>query len=195
MGIPAEDSLDNIQTVEILIDYFAAIKRALAWQGRIRYDIRAIVSNEKKRLSSLHRKPAIPKWLETVRKSNEVLHTANSIFPFQLFPDTITIDREKVTIIQRIFFAVSKTISVHTSDMLSVEADTGPFFGSVKLTSKYFSNNPQTITWLTKNDAHKIQRLLQGYIIVHQKDIECSKMDKRQLVKMLERIGQVPKDY
>jgi hypothetical protein len=40
---------------------------------------------------------------EAAIKSNDILYKAESVFPFSMFPDTITIDREKVSIANRVF--------------------------------------------------------------------------------------------
>lgn len=127
--------------------------------------------------------------LDATNKGHEILIKTNTVFPFNLFPDTITVDREKLTIANRFFFRVAKITSVPVRDILSVEADVGPFFGSVHLTSRYFFTNPQTISFLWRGDAIKIQRLLQGYIIAHERNIDCSAIDKEQLVTLLNDLG------
>lgn len=127
--------------------------------------------------------------LSAANKGHQILLKANTVFPFNFFPDTITIDREKLTIANRFFFRVAKITSVPVRDILSVEADVGPFFGSVHLTSRYFFTNPQTITFLWRGDAIKIQRLLQGYIIAHERNIDCSAISKNHLLDLLYDLG------
>ncbi len=122
-------------------------------------------------------------------KSHDILFRANTVFPFVLFPDTITIDREKLTIANRFFFKVAKITSVPIADILSVEADIGPFFGSVYLTSRYFFTNPRSVNFLRRKDALAMQRLLQGYIIAKERDIDCSSIEKDQLLAMLNDLG------
>ena len=123
-------------------------------------------------------------------KAHDVLFTANTVFPLVLFPDTLTIDREKITIVHRAFFRIAKITSVQIKDVLNVEADIGPFFGSVHFVSRYFINNPQSINYLRRADAVKIQRLLQGYIIAEQKEIDTSKIPKDELRVLLDDLGQ-----
>lgn len=40
-----------------------------------------------------------------IRDSEEVMAQASTIFPFSLFPDTVSIDRAKVTVTKRYFFS------------------------------------------------------------------------------------------
>jgi len=122
-------------------------------------------------------------------KSHDILFKAKTVFPFNLFPDTVTVDREKITIANRFFFGVAKITSAPIRDILSVEADVGPFFGSVYITSRYFYTNPHSINFLKRKDALNLQRLLQGYIIVHEQDIDCAKLGTEQLKVLLEDLG------
>lgn len=122
--------------------------------------------------------------------SHEILYRADTVFPFNFFPDTIIIDKEKLTIIARYFFWVAKITSVPIRDILSVEADVGPFFGSIQLTSRYFYTNPHSIKFLWRRDTLKIQKLLQGFIIANERGIDCSTIDKSQLEELLEHLGE-----
>jgi len=132
--------------------------------------------------------------LDLAEKSHDVLYEATTVFPFTLFPDSIILDREKLTIALRSFFRVAKIISVPVGAMLSAEADVGPFFGSVHMTSKYFVQNPYTVRFLSRNDATNIQRLLQGYIIAHERKVDCSSLGKNELVTLLEDLGKGASD-
>ena len=122
--------------------------------------------------------------------AHDNLITANTVFPFVLFTNNITIDRQKLTIVHRSFFRTSSTISVQIDDVQIAKVDVGPFFGSVHLASKYFVDNIQTINFLKRADAIKIQRLLQGYMIAHHRKIDCSSIDNDQLVTLLTNLGQ-----
>lgn len=126
--------------------------------------------------------------------AHDILFTANTVFPFILFPDTITLDREKLTVVHRPFFRIAKIISVQIKDILTVEADIGPFFGSVHATSRYFVKNPLTMNFLKRTDAIKIQRLLQGYIIATQKNIKTQDVPHEELLVLLDDLGKGSSD-
>jgi hypothetical protein len=130
----------------------------------------------------------------TALKSQEVIFKADTIFPFTLFPDTITLDREKITIANRFFFRVARIVSSQIDDIQGLEADVGPFFGTVKITSKFFASNRRMVRFLKRADAIELRRLIQGFIIAKQKGIDCSKIDKAHLLVMLHEIGKMPSD-
>lgn len=168
---------------EAVLDVFEAIKRALIRRGMFRQA--AKVESKKKRASASKQ----PKLAKIADKSHDILFKANTVFPFTLFPDTVTLDREKLSFANRFFFKVAKITSVPVRDILSAEADIGPFFGSVHTTSRFFITNPKSIRWLWRSDAEKLQRLLQGYIIAHEQEINCDDIEKGKLIAMLNDLG------
>ncbi len=172
----------RIRTLESTpIDIFEALKRAMLRRGFIRQKS----SENIEQATNLQ-----PTALETtVTKSHDILFKANTVFPFTLFPDTVTLDREKVTFATRLFFGVAKITSVPVRDILSVEADIGIFFGSVHTSSRYFITDPKSIKYLWRKDAVELQRLLQGYVIVFEQDIECSHISKEELKDLLHDLG------
>ena len=130
------------------------------------------------------------KLINIAEGAHDNLITANTVFPFVLFPHTICIDRQKLTIVHRSFFRTSSTISVQIDNVQIAKVDVGPFFGSVHLASKFFVDNIQSIHFLKRADAIRIQRLLQGYMIAHHRKIDCGSIDNGQLVILLNELGQ-----
>lgn len=136
------------------------------------------------------REEAVRQLKQEIGNSNEVLVQATAVFPFSFFPDTLTVDRGKVTITKRTFFGVAEVISVRIEDLLHVVADVGPFFGSVKITNRFFdAQKPYTVNYLWREDALRIKRVLQGYIIATQKMIDCSSFATKELALMLDELG------
>lgn len=166
---------------ESILDTFEAVKRALIHRGFIR---------EKKKPEKAAPASEKPKKLtEVAIKGHEILFKANTVFPFTLFPDTVTLDREKITFATRYFFRIAEITSVPVRDILSVKVDVGLFFGSVHTASRYFITNPKSVNWLWRRDAIRLQRLLQGYIIAHEQEIECGHIKKDKLLALLNDLG------
>ncbi len=133
---------------------------------------------------------AVHKLEGMVEKAQNVLCRARAIWPFDPFPDVITIDRKKITIEHRSFWGVKQTVSVRHSDITNVQAHVGPFFGSLIITSEHFINNIQTIRYLPRGDVLKVQRLLQGMIIAHKEGVERNDIDDKRLLKLLNELGE-----
>jgi hypothetical protein len=111
-------------------------------------------------------------------KRSEKLFSANTVFPFTIFPDTISIDTSKVSIIRRSFFFTYQAISVRVEDILDVGLSLGPFFGSIKLHTRFYDSvqSAYHIDWLKRSDAIKIKHILHGYVIARHNGIDLSQM-------------------
>ena len=127
---------------------------------------------------------------QTIASAQEPLVTATTVFPFTLFPDTIVIDRTKFTVTHRTFFRAAEVMSIRIEDILNITADVGPLFGSIKIATRFFdTQKPYAVRYFWRNDALRIKRIMQGYIIATQKQIDCSKLSAKQLATMLDELG------
>ena len=127
---------------------------------------------------------------EAVGHSQDMLFQASTVFPFTLFPDTVTVDREKVTVVNRTFFRIAEIVSIRIPDVLNVTASVGPFFGAVRIQTRYFESDIHYIKFLRRHDALRLKRLLQGYVIASQKEIDCDSFSTDELSTLLDEIGQ-----
>jgi len=144
-----------------------------------------------------HEKDKVKRELNhAIGQSAEVLGRATTVFPFTLFPDTVTIDRSKLTITHRSFFSVAEVTSIRIEDMLNVIANVGPFFGSLKVSTRFFDSEkePLKVNWLWREDALRLKRVIQGYIIAIQEHIDCSALSAAELALLLDRLSGTVED-
>ncbi|HEV2403759.1 MAG TPA: hypothetical protein VGS08_06195 [Candidatus Saccharimonadales bacterium] len=134
--------------------------------------------------------PEERKLKEIVEESKNILISAQAVFPFQLFPTRITLDRHKLTIVHRSFFWAEQTVSVPIEDIKNIQADIGPIFGSVTITSPLFINNEQKVDCLHREDARCIQKLVQGATVALKEKIDLSKVETSELNKLLMDLGE-----
>ena len=127
---------------------------------------------------------------EAIGHSQDILFIASTVFPFTLFPDTVAVDREKVTVVNRMFFRVAEIVSIRIHDVLNITADVGPFFGAVRIQTRFFESDIHYIKFLRRDDALRLKRLLQGYVIAAQKEIDCDAFTAEELTKLLDEMGQ-----
>lgn len=138
------------------------------------------------------RHKAEEKLEEAIGEAHGVLVRATTVFPLTLFPDTLTVDRTKLTITHRDFFKVGEVLSIQIEDLLNITASVGPFFGSIKISTRFFDpGKPYTVSKFWRSDALKIKRIAQGYIIARQKEIDCSALSTKELALMLDELGKV----
>ncbi len=125
---------------------------------------------------------------EAIYGSKEILATASTVFT--LFPDTVTIDRQKLTITHRSFFSVAELMSIRVEDVLNVTAYVGPVFGSLSITNRVYNTDvPYSINHLWRDDTMKLKRIIQGYIIAIQKEIDVTPPETKELAAMLDELG------
>jgi len=176
------------------IELFAAINPVLAIRTAIAKRPMTIrIPRPSRRTLSAPKEPEITneeKLVDVTVGAHDIIFSAKTVFPFTLFPDSISMDRQQLTIVHREFFSVANTISVRIEDILNVESNVGPFFGSIHIFSKFFTNDIKSVSFLTRDNALRIQRLIQGYMIARHRKIDCSTIEKRQLVILLNDLGQ-----
>lgn len=126
-----------------------------------------------------------------VSQSHEVLMSANTVFPISLFPDTVTVDRTKVTIIKRDFFWSSDVMSIRIEDVLNVSAAVGPLFGSLTVASRVMSTIDHfKINHFWRNDVIRLKHIIQGYVIAQHNKIDTAHLEKNELIETLVELGQ-----
>lgn len=192
----------KIMTVdEIRIDIVEALKRAFIKQGYVPRPRRSEQTpvnrlsisgsdQEVEVVAPEQPQEAHEKLIDVTEKAQDCLFKADTVFPFTLFPDTITLDREKLTVATRHFFKMATIVSVPISSISSAEVDVGPFFGSLHMASKFFTQNKYTVNWLSREKALKLQHLMQGFIIAQDKKIDVTDINKEDLLILLDDLGQ-----
>lgn len=125
-----------------------------------------------------------------IEQSHEILASANTVFPITLFPDTVFVDRTKVTIIRRDFFWSSDTVSIRIEDVLNVSTTLGPLFGSLTIASRVMSTTDHfRIDHFWRNDVIHLKHIIQGYVIARHSKIDTAHLSKDELVRTLVEIG------
>lgn len=126
-----------------------------------------------------------------VKKSHEVLAGAKTVpLPVNLFPDSIIVDRTKVTITRRNFFWVSQVITTRIEDILAVTSNMGPFFGSLSISTRVMnSTDHYDINFFWRKDAEYIKQMIQGYVIAQHNSIETKHLSRDELVDTLLELG------
>ncbi|RYF29223.1 MAG: hypothetical protein EOO17_02210 [Chloroflexi bacterium] len=127
---------------------------------------------------------------KAVQQAHEVLARANTVFPVTLFPDTVLVDRTKVTIIRRNFFWSEDVMSIRIEDVLNVSASVGPLFGSLTIASRVMSTTDHfQINHFWREDASHLKHIIQGYVIAQHNNIDTAHLSKTELIETLQELG------
>jgi hypothetical protein len=142
-----------------------------------------------------NRKKEEPKLIEEkklddlVSKSRRILYRTKTVFPFDLFPDEIIIDENKVDIIVKPFFYTENIFPVLLKNIHGVTINSSLFFASLSFEVIGMENDPGEIRFLWSNDAYKIKRIVTGLTIAIKEGLDLSKIPAEELVTKVEEIG------
>ena len=142
-----------------------------------------------------NRKKEEPKLAETkklddlVTKSRRILYRTKTVFPFDLFPDEIIIDENKVDIIVKPFFYTENVFPVLLKNIHGVTINSSVFFASLSLEVIGMENDPGEIRFLWNNDAYRIKRIITGLTTAIKEGIDLSKVPAEELLTKVEEIG------
>jgi len=140
--------------------------------------------------SAGHNNSIVTELRKKVQRSHQVLAIVRAVFPLSLFPDSIVVDRTKVTIIHRTFFWSAETISFQIEDILNVSASVGPFFGSLTIASRVMSTEDHfRVDHLWRRDAIALKHIIQGYVIAKHSGMDTEHLSRNELVATLGELG------
>ena len=125
---------------------------------------------------------------DMMTKSNRIIISISSVFPWAFFPDSINVEETRVTVIQRQLFA-SQVHSVDIKNISNVFIDNDIFFTALTIVSKTFEENNIRIMKLRKKEADLTRRLIEGLRMFIEKDIDTSKYSTEELVSKLEELS------
>lgn len=127
---------------------------------------------------------------KAVKRSHEIIANVRTVFPVTLFPDSLIIDRTKVSIIYRDFFWTSNVISFQIEDILNVSCSVGPLFGSLTIASRVMSTVDHFhINYLWRSDAIVMQHIIQGYVIAKNNKLDTDQLTRNELLDTLSELG------
>jgi hypothetical protein len=142
-----------------------------------RFARKTLVTEEEKKLDNL------------VEKSNRVIFHTTTVWPFDFFPNDLTITENQVDISIKEFFFSGHIESVRVIDIAQVSVETSFLFATLKIEIVKPQSDPMVIPYLTRADAIFARRLIYGLLSVAKEKIDTTSMDMPTLVAKLEQIG------
>lgn len=122
---------------------------------------------------------------------NQALFTAKGVFPFDLFPDTVYIDRNKISIHKHFFFFTKQLQSIMIRDTLTIVVEENLLFASLQIVDKVFPQETIQVRFLTKSDAKKIRWIVEALIVGVNENIDFTRIPNADLIPKLLEIGKI----
>jgi hypothetical protein len=142
-----------------------------------RFNRKIIVTEDEKKLDHL------------VEKSNRVIFHTRTVWPFDFFPNDLTITENQVDMSIQEFFFSGHIESVRVVDIAQVSVETSFLFATLRIEILKPQTDPMVIPYLTRSDAIFARRLIYGLVSVAKEKIDIAKMDMPTLINKLEQIG------
>lgn len=126
--------------------------------------------------------------LEKIAQQSKIVFRARSAFPFQLFPDEVIVETDKITVVHRTLL-FKKVHPVPLENMTSIAVTRGILFASVSFEITGFDENPGNITHLWPETAAKIKRYVVGLIQARKQNVDLSLISADEIRDYVEDIG------
>lgn len=131
----------------------------------------------------------VAKLKSVVTESNRVLFRAKTVFPFDLFPNELVVQENKVDINYGLFFYSKTLISMPIANINMASASTSIFFGTLSIEIEGNNENPNKVTFLSATDAVRARRFINGLVLCYKDNIDLSSLDLDYVKKKVEEIG------
>lgn len=142
--------------------------------------------------ASKEQKKTVDQLANAIGAGQDILFRMDTVFPFQLFTTTVSVDRAKITITDRDFIKSGEVLSIRIEDVLNITSHVGPFLGSVKIVTRFFNpEKPYIVKNIKRSDALQFKRIVIGCLIARQKEIDYSSLPTKELAEMLNQLGMV----
>ena len=133
-------------------------------------------------------KKELQKLDKLVTESNRIIYEVESAFPFQLFPDRLIIDENKITLIRK-HLLFKRVYPIPYDNIATVRVNRTILFASLEFEVTRFTDPPSTLTHLNPSKAAKAKRYITGIMQAKKEDIDLTKLGLNDLRTRLEKIG------
>lgn len=130
------------------------------------------------------------KELDALVTSSQIpLFNLSAVFPFDFFPDQISIEPSQVNIMNKSFFFTYQIQSIPIKNVADVFLQTSVFFATLKIIDNSYIQNSAQIEYLRKDEAIKARKIIQGLVVASKEGIDISGLPPQQLVQKIEQLG------
>ncbi len=127
---------------------------------------------------------------KAITRGEAVLWKIKSIFPFDLLPSILIVDRHKVSLIKRPFILSERVTSLSYDDISNVIIEHSMIFASLEIDHKIFGMLPLTLHYLRKQEANTVKQLILGLIIAKKEgNKEIFFLSRKELLKKAIELG------
>lgn len=146
-------------------------------------------SNNKKRQAAITRTKNTNDLDLLVNSSQSPLLHTKSVFPFDFFPDQLSIEIAQINVVKKNFFFTHHIQSIPIKNVADVFLQTSLLFASLKIIDSSYIENSVKIEYLKKDDACRARRIIQGLVVANKEGIDLNGIPTSSLIQKLEQLG------
>ena len=120
-----------------------------------------------------------------IQKSNRCIITVSSVFPWNFFPNTITVEESRITFTFRQFLS-SQSYSVEIKDISNVFIETSLLFAKLQIVSRTYVQNDIKVDHLNIKKANKVRMIIEGLRTFADQNIDSSNYEIDELIAKIE---------
>lgn len=151
---------------------------------------------KEKRKAAVQLKDTMAKIVE---KDHVVLLETKTVFPFDFFPDTLTIEPMKINIISKSFIASHTVTTISSKDLVDVWLETAFFLSNLVIRYLPKVDTPTgmikpteiRINLLNNWDAKKAKNILKGIQIAQREGIDIMTLNPKEVTTFIEKLGSI----
>lgn len=165
-------------------------KEHIGSKRRMQSDLRYTSAMKKK--DKLGEKEAQKKVTSIAERADNILMKIKSVFPFDLFPNTVTIDSNKVIVVDKAFFASETVTSILLEEVTDIVVESNFFLAQIVITYSHHPLRPlhYKIPNLRKHEALRAAEIIQGLLVLRiSEGIDLSKLEPEEIIRQLGEIG------
>lgn len=148
------------------------------------------ILKEAKKESVKEESKSLDKFKDFVSKSDNKILEIKSFVLFDLFPDKLIIDTERVSVVTTHFFASEKIHSVFISDITDVLVRYTLMFASLTIVDKNFRENEIKVNHLLRKDAIAAREVIEGLLIAKKNGIDTEAISQQaDYIEKLRKLG------
>lgn len=120
--------------------------------------------------------------------SDSVMCSVQTVFPFQIFPSVLTVEKTKIIFI-RYYFLGHHAESMLINNISSVKLENAFFLSSIEIVNNIPSSPKIVIPYLPSKKAREVVEIIQGLMIAYETKTDVTKIDNEELLIPMQKIG------
>lgn len=153
-----------------------------------RKDIEEGIKEEEKNrmVKKIHDKQKMNMLIE----ESKPLYKIKTTWPFDLFPSSLIIEKNKIDIVHKSFFYTQQAFPILIKNIKAIIIENTPFFATLKFDVE-LGKDPDPLRFLKKKEATRARRIIHGLVACENEGIDMGNFSSKELIEKVEEIGRI----